>query len=95
MASNTAHLDRSLRPLEAILTCTPTNKGPWSFISEIFHLASQHATFEVNNVRYMTYPWTDPETNTSTPPGLNSNSRLNYLLYLETIGQNTPPPDSE
>ncbi|SCV36832.1 uncharacterized protein FFB14_06275 [Fusarium fujikuroi] len=57
--------------------------------------ASQRATFEVNNVRYMTYPWTDPETNTSAPPGLNGNGRWNYLLYLETVGRNTPPPDSE
>ncbi|KAL7765130.1 hypothetical protein ACKLNR_003046 [Fusarium oxysporum f. sp. zingiberi] len=57
--------------------------------------ASQRATFEVNNVRYMTYPWTDPETKTDAPPGLNGNGRLNYLLYLETVGQNTPPSDSK
>ncbi|KAL5610296.1 hypothetical protein FOVSG1_004977 [Fusarium oxysporum f. sp. vasinfectum] len=57
--------------------------------------ASQCATFEVNNVRYMTYPWTDPETKTGAPPDLNGNGRLNYLLYLETVGQNTPPPDSK
>ncbi|CCT71986.1 uncharacterized protein FFUJ_14020 [Fusarium fujikuroi IMI 58289] len=67
----------------------------WHVTVQLTLLASQRATFEVNNVRYMTYPWTDPETNTSAPPGLNGNGRLNYLLYLETVGQNTPPPDSE
>ncbi|RBR22925.1 uncharacterized protein FIESC28_04223 [Fusarium coffeatum] len=53
------------------------------------------ATFEVNNARYMTYPWTNPDTNIGVPAGLDGDSRLNYLLYLETVGSHTPPLDSQ
>ena len=53
--------------------------------------ANKVATFEVNNARYMTYPWTNPETKAAAEPGLDGDGRLNYLLYLETVGTHTPP----
>ncbi|KAF7502138.1 hypothetical protein GJ744_006985 [Endocarpon pusillum] len=56
--------------------------------------ANKRATFEVNNTRYMTYPWTDPDNHNIAEPGLDGNGRLNYLLYLETVGSHTPPLDS-
>lgn len=49
---------------------------------------------EVNNVRYMTYPWTDPQTKKTPAPGLSGDAKLNYLIYLETIGLHTPPSES-
>lgn len=57
--------------------------------------ANKRATFEVNHVRYMTYPWTDPQSNTPATPSYSGNGRLNYLLYLETVGSNTPPSESD
>lgn len=42
----------------------------------------------------MTYPWTNPDTRNATKSGLDGDGRLNYLLYLETVGKNTPPIES-
>lgn len=42
----------------------------------------------------MTYPWTDPSTGNAAPASIKDNGRLNYLLYLETIGTGTPPLNS-
>lgn len=42
----------------------------------------------------MTYPWTNPESHNAAEPGLDGDGRLNYLLYLETVGSHTPPKDS-
>lgn len=42
----------------------------------------------------MTYPWTNPDTHNATESGLDGDGRLNYLLYLETVGKNTPPIES-
>ncbi|KAH0372775.1 hypothetical protein KCU65_g920, partial [Aureobasidium melanogenum] len=56
--------------------------------------ANRRATFEVNNARYMTYPWTDPDSQNSPTPGLNGDAKLNYLVYLETVGDHSPPKDS-
>lgn len=54
-------------------------------------VATNRPTFEVNNSRFQTYPWTD--TNGQSPlPALTGDARLNYLCYLETVGTNTPPP---
>jgi hypothetical protein len=57
--------------------------------------ANRRATFEVNNARYMTYPWTDPNTKVAPTPSLDGDARLNYLLYLETVGSHMPPLESE
>lgn len=43
----------------------------------------------------MTYPWTDPNTKNGVPAGLSGDGRLNYLLYLETIGDNKPVAESD
>ncbi|KAG9758075.1 hypothetical protein KCU73_g4085, partial [Aureobasidium melanogenum] len=56
--------------------------------------ANRRATFEVNNARYMTYPWTDPISHNTPTPGLDGDARLNYLLYLETVDDHQPPKDS-
>jgi len=56
---------------------------------------NRRATFEVNDTRYQTYPWTHPETKNAAVSGLDGEGRLNYLLYLETVGKNTPPKASD
>jgi hypothetical protein len=42
----------------------------------------------------MTYPWTNPDTGNATESGLDGDGRLNYLLYLETVGTHDPPTES-
>jgi hypothetical protein len=48
--------------------------------------------FEPNKLQYQTYPWVNHSAmDYKTTSGLTGNSRLNYLLYLETTGQNDLP----
>ena len=49
----------------------------------------------MKNVRYMTYPWTHPETRKSARPSLSGEGRLNYLLYLETVKDHDQPLESD
>ncbi|KAK1774876.1 hypothetical protein QBC45DRAFT_423868 [Copromyces sp. CBS 386.78] len=55
---------------------------------------NNRATFEVNHSRYMSYPWTDPRNGKVAQQGLDGNGRLNYLLFLQTVGGNQPPDQS-
>lgn len=48
----------------------------------------------MSDVRYQTYPWTNPQTGKQAKHSYDGEGSLNYLLYLETVGSNQAPDRS-